>query len=89
MGNGRCGWRFGLRCDGCAARRCCTAGTGIATETLELVRSQYEAGTVAQIDLLAAQDNVVIAQESLAEARFDAAIADLALRRSAGTFPPR
>jgi outer membrane protein TolC len=64
-------------------------GAELATETLELVRSQYEAGTVAQIDLLAAQDNVVIAQESLAEARFDAAIADLALRRSAGTFPPR
>ena len=35
-------------------------------ETLELVRSQYEAGTVTQIDLLAAQDNLVIAQESLA-----------------------
>ena len=64
-------------------------GAELAAETLDLVRSQYEAGTVAQIDLLAAQDNVVIAQESLASARFDAAIADLALRRSAGTFPPR
>jgi outer membrane protein TolC len=64
-------------------------GAELAVETLDLVRSQYEAGTVAQIDLLAAQDNVVIAQESLASARFDAAIADLALRRSAGTFPPR
>jgi outer membrane protein TolC len=64
-------------------------GSDLAAETLELVRSQYEAGTVTQIDLLAAQDNLVIAQESLASARFDAAIADLALRRSAGTFPPR
>jgi outer membrane protein TolC len=64
-------------------------GAELAAETLELVRSQYEAGTVAQIDLLNAQDNVVIAQESLAEARFDTAIADLALRFSAGTFPPR
>ena len=64
-------------------------GADLAAETLELVRSQYEAGTVAQIDLLAAQDNLVVAQESLAEARFNAAIADLALRRSAGTFPPR
>ncbi len=64
-------------------------GDELAQETLELVRSQYEAGTVAQIDLLNAQDNLVIAQESLAEARFNAAIADLALRRSAGTFPPR
>ena len=64
-------------------------GAELAAETLELVRSQYEAGTVTQIDLLAAQDNLVIAQESLAQARFDVAIADLALRRSAGTFPPR
>jgi outer membrane protein TolC len=64
-------------------------GAELAEETLDLVRSQYEAGTVAQIDLLNAQDNVVIAQESLASARFDAAIADLALRFSAGTFPPR
>jgi outer membrane protein TolC len=64
-------------------------GADLAAETLDLVRSQYEAGTVTQIDLLAAQDNLVIAQESLAEARFNVAIADLALRRSAGTFPPR
>jgi outer membrane protein TolC len=64
-------------------------GADLAAETLDLVRSQYEAGTVTQIDLLNAQDNLVIAQESLAEARFNAAIADLALRRSAGTFPPR
>ena len=64
-------------------------GADLAAETLDLVRSQYEAGTVTQIDLLAAQDNLVIAQESLAQARFDVAIADLALRRSAGTFPPR
>jgi outer membrane protein TolC len=64
-------------------------GASLATETLDLVRSQYEAGTITQVDLLAAQDNLVIAQESLASARFDVAIADLALRRTAGTFPPR
>jgi outer membrane protein TolC len=64
-------------------------GAELASETLELVRSQYEAGTITQVDLLAAQDNLVIAQESLASARFDVAIADLALRRTAGTFPPR
>jgi len=64
-------------------------GADLATETLDLVRSQYEAGTITQVDLLAAQDNLVIAQESLAAARFDVAIADLALRRTAGTFPPR
>jgi outer membrane protein TolC len=64
-------------------------GADLAAETLDLVRSQYEAGTITQVDLLAAQDNLVIAQESLASARFDVAIADLALRRTAGTFPPR
>jgi outer membrane protein TolC len=64
-------------------------GADLASETLDLVRSQYEAGTITQVDLLAAQDNLVIAQESLATARFDVAVADLALRRTAGTFPPR
>jgi outer membrane protein TolC len=64
-------------------------GADLATETLDLVRSQYEAGTITQVDLLAAQDSLVIAQEALASARFDVAIADLALRRTAGTFPPR
>ena len=64
-------------------------GSDLAAETLDLVRSQYEAGTITQVDLLAAQDNLVSAQESLASARFDVAIADLALRRTAGTFPPR
>ncbi|HVV51829.1 MAG TPA: TolC family protein [Polyangia bacterium] len=64
-------------------------GADLAAETLDLVRSQYEAGTITQVDLLQAQDNLVIAQESLASARFDVAIADLALRRTAGTFPPR
>ncbi|HEY4395256.1 MAG TPA: TolC family protein [Polyangia bacterium] len=64
-------------------------GADLAAETLDLVRSQYEAGTITQVDLLQAQDNLVIAQESLASAKFDVAIADLALRRTAGTFPPR
>jgi outer membrane protein TolC len=71
------------------AVRAAERGAELASETLDLVRSQYEAGTITQVDLLAAQDNLVIAQESLASARFDVAIADLALRRTAGTFPPR
>jgi len=61
----------------------------LAQETLELVRSQYEAGTVTQVDLLQAQDNLVAAREALAQAHFDVAVADLTLRRAAGTFPPR
>ena len=58
-------------------------------ETIDLVRTQYEAGTVTQVDLLQAQDGLVGAQEALAQARFDLAVADLTLRRTAGTFPPR
>jgi outer membrane protein TolC len=64
-------------------------GSDLAAETLDLIRTQYEAGTITQVDLLAAQDNLVSAQEALASARFDVALADLALRRTAGTFPPR
>jgi len=60
---------------------------GLARETLDLVRTQYEAGTVTQVDLLQAQDSLVAVQESLAQAHFDVAVADLSLRRTAGTFP--
>jgi outer membrane protein TolC len=66
-----------------------TRAVSLAQEALDLVRSQYEAGTVTQVDLLQAQDNLVSAQESLAQSHFDVAIADLTLRRAAGTFPPR
>jgi outer membrane protein TolC len=41
------------------------------------------------VDLLAAQDSLVQAREALAQARYDLAAADLALRRTAGTFPPK
>jgi len=61
----------------------------LAKETIDLVRTQYEAGTVTQVDLLQAQDALVGAQEALAQSRFDLAVADLTLRRTAGTFPPR
>jgi outer membrane protein TolC len=59
----------------------------LAVETLDLVRTQYEAGNTAQIDLLQAQDGLVAAKEALAQAHFEVAIADLTLRRAAGTFP--
>jgi outer membrane protein TolC len=61
----------------------------LATEVLEVVRVQYEAGSVTQVDLLSAQDSLVLAREALAQARYDLAAADLALRRTAGTFPPK
>jgi outer membrane protein TolC len=66
-----------------------TRSVELAQETIDLVRTQYEAGTVTQVDLLQAQDGLVGAQEALAQARFDLAVADLTLRRTAGTFPPR
>jgi len=59
----------------------------LAQETLGLVRTQYQAGTVAEIDLLRAQDDLTAAQEALAQAHLEVALADLALRRAAGTFP--
>lgn len=61
----------------------------LARDTLALVRVQYQAGSVTQVDLLQAQDSLAIAQEVQAQARYDVAIADLNLRRTAGTFPPR
>jgi len=61
----------------------------LAREALELVRVQYEAGNVTQVDLLQAQDSLVASQEALAQAHYDVAAADLVLRRAAGTFPPR
>jgi len=66
-----------------------TRSVELAKETINLVRTQYEAGSVTQVDLLQAQDALVGAQEALAQAHFDVAVADLALRRAAGTFPPR
>ena len=59
----------------------------LARNTLELVRIQYEAGQGTQVDLLQAQDSLVAAQEALAQAHLDVAVADLTLRRAAGTFP--
>jgi outer membrane protein len=66
-----------------------TRSVALARETIDLVRTQYEAGTVTQVDLLQAQDGLVGAEETLAQARFDVAVADLSLRKAAGTFPPR
>jgi OMF family outer membrane factor len=59
----------------------------LALETLDLVRTQYEAGNSAQLDLLQAQDGLTAAKEALAQAHFEVAVADLSLRRAAGTFP--
>jgi outer membrane protein TolC len=66
-----------------------TRAVELAKETLALVRTQYEAGTVTQVDLLSAQDNLVGSELAVAQARFDLAVADLTYRRAAGTFPPK
>jgi outer membrane protein len=60
----------------------------LSRETFDLVRVQYEAGIGTQLDLLQAQDAMVSAHLGLAQAHFDVAAADLALRHAAGTFPP-
>ena len=69
------------------AQRAAERSVALALETLELVRTQYAAGNAAQIDLLQAQDGLVAAAEALAQAHFEVAIADLTLRRAAGSFP--
>jgi outer membrane protein TolC len=61
----------------------------LARETLRLVRAQYEAGTSRQLDVLQAQDTLVGAEVSLAQAHFDVGLADLQLRRASGEFPGR
>jgi OMF family outer membrane factor len=61
----------------------------LSAETLDLVRAQHDAGTVTQIDLLTAQDNLVAAEVAVAQARFDLALADIAFERAAGLFPKK
>jgi outer membrane protein len=62
---------------------------GLSQESLDLIRTQYTAGTATQLDLLQAQDALIAANIALVQARFDVAAADLAFRYAAGTFPPR
>ena len=59
----------------------------LSREALRLVRAQYEAGTVQQLDVLQAQDSLVSAEVSVAQAHFESALADIELRRAAGIFP--
>jgi outer membrane protein TolC len=62
-------------------------GEFLAVQALDVVRTQYGAGSSSQIELLQAQDALVAARVRLAQARFDLAVADLQLRRSVGAFP--
>jgi outer membrane protein TolC len=68
-----------------AAQRAAT----LSNESLDLIRTQYTAGTATQLDLLQAQDALTLANVALVQARFDVAAADLAFRYAAGTFPPK
>jgi outer membrane protein TolC len=61
----------------------------LSRDTLDLVRAQYEVGTATQLDLLQAQDSLISATVTLAQARFDLALAALSLQRSAGLFPAK
>jgi outer membrane protein TolC len=60
----------------------------LSSETLRLVRAQYEAGTAPQLDVLQAQDSLVSAEVGVVQAHFDLALANLQLEHSAGIFPP-
>lgn len=64
--------------------RAALRSVSIARETLELVRKQYQAGTMTQLELLTAQDNLVQAEVNAAQARFDLALAAFNLRRLTG-----
>jgi outer membrane protein TolC len=69
--------------------RAAQQAVALSTESLDLIRTQYAAGTATQLDLLQAQDALVAANVALVQARFAVAAADLAFRYSAGTFPPK
>ena len=64
-----------------------TRARELATEALRITRAQYEAGTASQLDLLEAQDSLVVADVGLARAHYDVSLADVELRRAAGLFP--
>jgi outer membrane protein TolC len=64
-------------------------GVELATETLRLIRAQYNADAVKQLDVLQAQDTLVGAEVALAQAHFDLGLADVQLQRASGTFPQR
>jgi outer membrane protein TolC len=56
----------------------------MAQETLELVRTQYQAGTATQLDLLNAQDALIQSEVGVAQARFNLSLAMLNIRRLIG-----
>ena len=56
----------------------------LVRQTLDLVRVQYGAGTATQLDLLTAQDSLAFSEVAAAQARFDLALARLALDRVTG-----
>ncbi len=60
----------------------------LSQQTLDLIRVQHDSGAISQLDLLTAQDALVSAELTLAQARFDRALADITLQRQVGTFPP-
>ena len=61
----------------------------LARETLTLVREQHRVGTASQLDLLQAQDALIVSGVDVARARFDLEVAEIELDRSMGEFPPQ
>ena len=58
----------------------------LAQDTLELVRVQREAGTATQLDLLTAQDQLILTELNVARLRFDLGLTHLQLLRATGAF---
>lgn len=61
----------------------------LAQQTLDVARGQYASGTGLQLDILQAQDGLVVAAVTLAQAHFDYGLVRLRLLRAAGQFPDR
>jgi OMF family outer membrane factor len=59
----------------------------LSSETLDLVRTQYDAGTATQLDVLQGQDSLIVSEVNVAQARFDLALSYLSLRRATGDLP--
>ena len=69
--------------------RAAEQSVALARRALDQARVLYQTGVGTQLDLLQAEDASVTSLVGLAQAHFDVAAADLALRHAAGTFPPK
>ncbi|MBK7861863.1 MAG: TolC family protein [Archangiaceae bacterium] len=60
----------------------------LANESLELIRAQADSGRSTQLELLEAQDALVVAELSFTQSRLDLGLAETELRRAQGGLTP-